>query len=242
MNTDLVVALDYSDPKKAEALIRELQGLPLVYKVGLELYLSANSSWVHALASSGARVFLDLKFHDIPNTVAQATVRAAKLGVEFVTVHLSGGKRMFDEIDVRLSEAKASGEITSRPKVLGVSVLTSFQEEEWVANVSHMAKVSGVRTIEETVLHFADLSAQHPGIQGMVCSPKEVAPVRMKYSDLFLMVPGIRLDGGPLHDQKRVMTPAEAKKAGANAIVVGRPITEAVSPRKAAELFLQELS
>ena len=242
MNTDLVVALDYSDPKKAEALIRELQGLPVVFKVGLELYLSANSSWVRALSSSGARVFLDLKFHDIPNTVAQATVMAAKIGVEFLTVHLAGGKRMLDEIDLRLSEAQVSGEIPRRPKVLGVSVLTSFQEEEWVANVSHMAKVSGARTIEETVIHFADLAVQHPGVQGMVCSPKEVGPVRMKYPDLFLMVPGIRLEGSAMHDQKRVMTPSQAKKAGANAIVVGRPITEAPNPRKSAEIFLQELS
>ena len=232
--TELVVALDYSDPKKAEALIEKLKGLRVVYKVGLELYLAAGSQWVHALVARGERIFLDLKFHDIPNTVAQAALQAAGLGVEFLTVHLSGGKRMLDEINARLGQP--------RPKVLGVSVLTSFAEEEWVANVSHMAKISGVRPIEETVLHFADLAAQHPGVQGMVCSPKEIEPVRLKYPDLYLMVPGIRMEGEALQDQKRVMTPALARQAGANAIVVGRPITLAADPRAAAEAILKELA
>ena len=222
-------------------MIAQLKGLPVIYKVGLELYLSADSNWVKALAGSGARVFLDLKFHDIPNTVAQACTRAATLGVEFLTVHLSGGSQMLEAVDVRLHEARATGEILSRPKILGVSVLTSFHEEDWVSNVSHMAKVSSVRTIEETVLHFADLAHHHPAVQGMVCSPKEIEPVKQKYSDMFLMVPGIRLDGGASDDQARIMTPAEAKKAGASAIVVGRPITQASDPVKAVELFLQEL-
>ncbi|NDG85951.1 MAG: orotidine-5'-phosphate decarboxylase [Proteobacteria bacterium] len=242
LSTELVVALDYSEPKKAEALIEKLKGLPVIYKVGLELYLAADSQWVRGLTSRGERIFLDLKFHDIPNTVAQAVIRAAGLGVEFVTVHLSGGKRMLDEIDARLGEAMNVGAIRSRPKVLGVSVLTSFAEEDWVANVSHMAKLSGLRSIEETVVHFADLASQHPGVQGMVCSPKEVEPVRTKYPDLYLMIPGIRMEGESHQDQKRVMTPASARKAGANAIVVGRSITLASDPRAAAEAILKELA
>jgi len=219
----------------------ELHGLPVIYKIGLELFLSSDAQWIQAITASGERVFLDLKFHDIPNTVAQAAVRASKLGVEFMTVHLSGGKRMLDEIDIRLQEAMITGEILNRPKILGVSVLTSFLEEEWVANVSRMAKLTGVRTIQDTVLHFADLAHSHPAIQGMVCSPKEIEAVRFKYPELYLMIPGIRMDGSPLNDQARVRTPAQAAKAGASAIVVGRPITQSENPRKITETYLKEL-
>jgi orotidine-5'-phosphate decarboxylase len=242
MNTDLVVALDFSSTEEADRLISQLVGLPVVYKVGLQLFLAAGPDWVRSLTASGARVFLDLKFHDIPNTVARATVESAKLGAEFVTVHLSGGRRMLDEIAVAVERARNAGEIRISPRVLGVSVLTSFQEEEWVASVSHMAKISEVRSIHDSVLHFADLVSRHPGVGGMVCSPLEVSAVRLKYPDLFLMVPGIRLAGGNWNDQQRVMTPAEAKKAGASAIVVGRPITGAADRRQAVETFLQELS
>jgi orotidine-5'-phosphate decarboxylase len=241
MATELVVALDYSERKSAEILMDELHGLPVVYKIGLELFMSVDSNWIQAITGSGERVFLDLKFHDIPNTVAQAAVKASKLGVEFMTVHLSGGKRMLDELDIRLQEATISGEITSRPKILGVSVLTSFQEEEWVANVSRMAKLTGVRTIQDTVNHFADLAHSHPAVQGMVCSPKEIEAVRFKYPELYLMIPGVRMEGAALNDQARVMTPAQAMKAGASAIVVGRPITQSQNPRKSAEEFLREI-
>ena len=242
MSTELVVALDFNDQKKAHALIKSLGTLPVIYKIGLELYLSADSQWTQAVCASGRRVFLDLKFHDIPNTTAQAAVRAAKLGAEFVTVHLAGGRRMLDEIDVRLQEAIVSGEITKRPKVLGVSVLTSFKEEEWIANVSHMAKVTGVRTIEDTAMHFANLVHEHPGVQGMVCSPHEVAMIRAKYPQIFLMVPGIRPEGSATQDQSRVMTPGQARSAGASAIVVGRPITQAENPRQVVEEILKDLS
>jgi orotidine-5'-phosphate decarboxylase len=242
MATELVVALDYSDQKKADELIQKLDGLPVIYKIGLELFLSADSAWIQAICSSGTRIFLDLKFHDIPNTVGAAVLRASRLGVEFTTVHLAGGRRMLDEINIRLQEALLAGEMVTRPKVLGVSVLTSFKEEEWIANVSHMAKVTGVRTIEETAMHFANLVHEHPGVQGMVCSPQEVANIRAKYPSIYLMVPGIRLKGGAAHDQNRVMTPGEARSAGASAIVVGRSITQADDPRVVVEQILREIS
>jgi orotidine-5'-phosphate decarboxylase len=241
MTTELVVALDFNERGEAEALMEKLEGLPVVYKVGLELFLSVGPSWVQTLTSVGQRVFLDLKFHDIPNTVAQAVVQAAKTGAEFTTVHLSGGSRMLDEIDLKLTEALAAGEILARPKVLGVSVLTSFHEEEWIAQVSHVAKLSGVRSIEDSVQHFASLAEEHPAVQGMVCSPKEVERVRLKRPHLYLMVPGIRPEGTPTHDQSRVMTPREAKLAGASAIVVGRPITKAPDPRAATLAILGEI-
>ena len=242
MATELVVALDYNDQKKADQLMEQLEGLPVIYKIGLELYLSADSHWVQAICSSGTRVFLDLKFYDIPNTVSSAMVRAARLGAEFITVHLAGGRRMLDEIDIRLQEALLTGEIMARPKVLGVSVLTSFSEAEWIANVSHMAKVTDVRSVEETTLHFSNLVHEHPGVQGMVCSPKEIEKIRLKYPKIYLMVPGIRPVGTTSHDQSRIMTPAEAASAGASAIVVGRPITQATDPRKVVEQILREIS
>ena len=241
MQTELVVALDFNDQNKAIELMDQLADFPVIYKIGLELFLSADSHWLQSICSSGSRVFIDLKFLDIPNTVASAMMKIAKLGAEFATVHLSGGRRMLDEIDSRLNEALSQGDIVSRPRVLGVSVLTSFKEEEWVANVSHMAKLTAVRTIEDTAMHFATLANEHPSIQGMVCSPHEVESIRMKYPNLYLMVPGIRPKGGDVHDQSRVMTPGEAKSKGASAIVVGRPITQAVNPREVVEQILKEI-
>ncbi len=241
MATELVVALDFNDQKKADEMIEKLADLPIIFKVGLELFLSAERGWVETLCAN-KRVFLDLKFYDIPNTTAGAVVRAAKLGAEFVTVHLSGGRRMLDEINVRLTEALLSGEIKRKPKVLGVSILTSFNQEEWVANVSHVAKLTGVRTIAEAVVHFAELAGNHPGVQGMVCSPQEIVSIKQINPDLFLMVPGIRPAGSDTQDQSRIMTAADAKNAGASAIVVGRPIIQSPDPRAMAEYILKEIS
>jgi orotidine-5'-phosphate decarboxylase len=184
---------------------------------------------------------LDLKFHDIPNTVAQGVIQATKLGVEFVTVHLSGGKHMLDEIEVRLKEAELHGEIKTRPKILGVSVLSSFKEEAWVATMTNMAKISGIRPIEDAVAHFANLAATHASVFGMVCSPHEVDMVRVQHQNLFLMVPGIRMGDEANQDQARVMGPRDAKRAGASAIVVGRPITQSADPVTAVRTYLAEL-
>lgn len=242
MATELVVALDFNDQNKADYLLQQLEGLPVIYKIGLELYLSASSEWMKATCNSGHRIFLDLKFHDIPNTVGSAVVKAAELGVEFLTLHLAGGRRMLDEVEIKLQEALISQQIAKRPKILGVSVLTSFKEEEWIANVSHMAKISGVRTILDTTLHFANLAHEHPAVQGMVCSAIETERVRMKYPDLFLLVPGIRPEGSVANDQARITTPADASKAGASAIVIGRPITQSPDPRTLVENILREIS
>ena len=240
--TELVVALDFNDQDKATELMDKLSGLPVIYKIGLELFLSADSHWLQSVASSGTRLFIDLKLHDIPNTVASAMVRVAKLGAEFATVHLSGGSRMLDELAHRLQDALLTGEIITKPRILGVSVLTSFKEEEWVANVSHMAKLSGVRNIEDSVMHFAALASEHKGVQGMVCSPHEVEAIRAKYPTLYLMVPGIRPEGAESGDQSRVMTPAEAMAKGASAIVVGRPVTKSKDPRAVVEQILKDIS
>jgi orotidine-5'-phosphate decarboxylase len=240
--SELVIALDYSTPEPAQKLIMEMDGLPVIFKVGLELFMGTGPAWVKELTESGRRVFLDLKFHDIPNTVAQAVVQAAALGAEFTTVHLSGGKPMLDHIQTRLVAERAKGTLARLPKVLGVSVLTSFREEDWIANVSHVAKMSGIRSIDDSVMHFSDLAANHPALAGMVCSPKEVAAIRSKHRNLFLMVPGIRPLGGDTHDQARVVTPGEASGMGASAIVMGRPITQSANPRQTVESILKEIS
>lgn len=242
MNTELVVALDFSSVEPAEKLIASLDGLPVIYKVGLELFLSAGPVWVKSLCDRGIRVFLDLKFHDIPNTVGHAVTQAALMGVEFMTLHLSGGKRMLDEVDTQLREKELSGELKKRPKILGVSVLTSFKEEDWIANISHVAKLGSIRSIEDSVMHYSNLAYDHPAVYGMVCSSLEIESIRSKYPKLFLMAPGIRPKGASLNDQSRVMTPAEAMSAGASAIVVGRPITLAHDPKHVVELILKDIS
>ncbi len=241
MRTDLVVALDYSKKELAEALMHTLKDYPLIYKVGLELFLSAGPDWVKELTSKGVRVFLDLKFHDIPNTVGHAVLQASQLGAEFTTIHLAGGKQMMDEIETKFREAELSGKPVKRAKVLGVTVLTSFKEADWIANVSHMAKLTSIRSIEETVMRFATLANDHPALHGLVCSPNEIAAIRSKFPKLFLMVPGIRPEGTSAHDQNRVMTPRDASSLGASAIVVGRPITQAADPLKIVETILKEL-
>lgn len=242
LGTELVVALDFATAASAESLMKELEGLPIIYKVGLELFMNAGPTWVKNLCDQGIRVFLDLKFHDIPNTVGGAVLQGALLGVEFVTLHLSGGKRMLDEVDTRLKEAEISGVLKKRPRILGVSVLTSFKNEDWIANVSHVAKLGSIRSIEDSVMHFSNLAYDHPAVGGMVCSSHEVEAIRSKYPKLFLMVPGIRPKGVSVNDQSRVTTPAEAMAAGASAIVVGRPITQSENPRKMAEEIMKEIS
>lgn len=226
MKTDLAVALDFPTKSEAEKMLNELFGLPLVYKVGLELFLSAGPDWVRGLTLRGLRVFLDLKFHDIPNTVAAAVAQAHSLGAEFTTIHLCGGAKMVDAL-------------TRSPKVLGVSVLTSFSEGEWARTAGLVAEKP--YQVSRAVLECAAFADSHIKIFGMVCSPREVSEIRAKYPDLFLVVPGIRLAGSAVDDQARTMSPAEAAKAGASMIVVGRPITKAEQPRQVAEKILKEI-
>lgn len=232
--TELVVALDFDSIEPAEALISTLSGLPVIYKVGLELFTVAGPEWVRKLTRNGNRVFLDLKLHDIPNTVMKTVRNIEKMEVEFTTIHLSGGHKMLDLIE----QNRTAG---SKLKVLGVSVLTSFKEEEWISNTSLIAKLGSARTIHDSVLHFATVAHDHPALEGMVCSPLEVAEVRKKYPELYLMVPGIRPGSSNLDDQERVMSPTEASKQGASAIVVGRPITQSSQPRSAVEDILRSL-
>jgi orotidine-5'-phosphate decarboxylase len=224
----LIVALDVPNHAEARILAEKLRGVCSWVKVGLELYLAAGNTVVEELASQGYSVFLDLKFHDIPNTVAAAVRSAAGVGASLLTVHAAGGPEML----AAASEA-ASG-FTNPPQLLAVTVLTSMDRAQLAA--------IGVETSPaEQVLRLARM-AQASGIDGLVCSAEEVRALRKELGNYIqLVVPGIRPAGSATGDQKRVATPAEAIQAGAGMLVVGRPITRAADPARAAQTILDEI-
>lgn len=232
--TELIVALDVPRKDRALELVDMLAGLPVLYKVGSELFLSGGPELVRELVHRKCRVFLDLKFHDIPNTVAKAARQAALLQVEMFTLHLSGGSQMIKAVAEELSAIP-----TLRPKILGVSVLTSFDSLRWAevtkALTRHPAEPGD--SVDGLVEHCVAW-----GADGVVCSAHELSRLRASYPTLYTVVPGIRPTGSPIGDQARVMTPAEARAAGADAIVVGRPITDAIDPKSMVQAILRELS
>ncbi len=233
-STDLIVALDYPRADQAYHLVEKLEGLPVIYKVGFELFLAGGPEIVRELVHRKCRIFLDLKFHDIPNTVARAAKQAALMHVEMFTLHLAGGSQMVKAV------AQELGEIPSlRPKILGVSVLTSFDDLRWAevtqALTGHAVDASD--SVQGLVQHAAGW-----GADGVVCSAHELPGIMESAPGLYKVVPGIRPSGTQSNDQARVMTPAEARVAGADAVVVGRPITQAQDPRAAAEAILRELA
>ena len=229
-----IVALDYGSAEDALALVRRLGDSCRFYKVGSELFTSAGPSVVRALLDGGADVFLDLKFHDIPNTVAGAVRGAVALGVRLLTVHASGGATMLRAAQEAADTAAATGR---RCDVLGVTVLTSF-------DAGALASTWGRDEVDVTreVVRLAGEVAQC-GLHGVVCSGAEAGAVRAAYGDrLALLVPGIRLAGGSSHDQRRVMTPAAAQSAGARYLILGRAVTAAADPRRAMGTVLAELA
>jgi len=214
-----IVALDVPTKAEALSLVRHLSPHPGLFKIGLQLYTAAGLEMVRAVHDLGGRVFLDLKLHDIPNTVDRAVESAGSLGVEMFTLHLSGGRAMI-EAAVR---AAAPGML-----LLGVTVLTS-------ANQETLRDVGVHSSLPEQVLRLAQLGVES-GISGLVASPHELVPLRSAHgSKVKIVTPGIRPDGAPAGDQKRTMTPAEAIKKGADFLVIGRPITAASDPRAAFE-------
>lgn len=231
--TDLVVALDFAREDAAWAVVDALDGLNLVFKVGLELFSAAGPQFVRELVHRKKRVFLDLKLHDIPNTVAKASLQAAMMHVEMFTIHLAGGSAMIHAVRDALAEIESL-----KPKVLGVSVLTSFDDLRW-AEVSRA--ISGHSSdVHDAVAGLVD-AFSGAGIEGIVCSAHELERIRDQYPRLYTVVPGIRLDHVAGDDQARTMTPADAARSGASAIVVGRPITQAKEPRAIAEQILRDL-
>jgi orotidine-5'-phosphate decarboxylase len=212
----VIIALDVPDMSGLNAFLDRLEGRPRFYKVGLELFVAAGAAAVEAVQKRGGKVFLDLKLHDIPETVARAVASSKSLGAELLTVHTAGGFEM-----MRRAAEIAQG----TPGILGVTVLTSLSEDDLRAD-----GIAG--TMREAVVRRAKL-AEKAGARGIVCSPQEVADVRAASDTLALVVPGVRPAGAALGDQKRVATPATAIAAGADYLVVGRPIRDAANPAAA---------
>jgi orotidine-5'-phosphate decarboxylase len=221
----LILALDRPDAASALALAAALPGLRWV-KVGLELFTAAGPEVVLWLRESGLRVFLDLKFHDIPATMAGACRSAARLGAELITVHAGAGGEALRQAQRGALEGAAS-EGLAPPLLLAVTVLTSWEPERFAEELAI------VEPVDRHATRLAELAAA-AGIGGAVCSPLEVAALRAAYPEPFALVtPGIRPAGTDRGDQRRVMTPAEAIAAGASHLVIGRPITAAADPAAA---------
>src|SRR5580704_10752293 len=224
----LIVALDVSTAAMAQKIVAAVGDSALTYKVGMQLYTAEGPQVVRDLVASGRRVFLDLKYHDIPTTVAAAVHEASRLGVSMLTVHAAGGAKMLH------AATEAAHANNPALLVLGVTVLTSLDENE-------MEKIGFRGTVSEEVLRLARLALDN-GCKGIVTSARETAAVRAELGHNFAIVtPGVRPAGSRHADQARVATPAEAVAAGASHIVVGRPITEAADPAAEARAILEQI-
>lgn len=224
----VIVALDFASAEEAQALVARLDPARCKLKVGKELFVAAGPALVASLVDQGYAVFLDLKFHDIPHTVAAACRAAAKLGVWMLNVHALGGHAM-------LSAAREALEIMpSRPRLIAVTVLTSLQDAD-------LAEVGVNGGAQQAVSRLSQLT-QDCGLDGVVCSAREVAALRRERGKDFLLVtPGIRPAQAERGDQARIATPREALQTGASYLVIGRPITQAPDPLAALETIRQEI-
>jgi orotidine-5'-phosphate decarboxylase len=229
----IMVALDRPDEAAAESLIRALEGIPCWLKVGMELFYAAGPAFVAGLKDRGYRVFLDVKMHDIPNTVKGGAASVTRLGVDLFNVHAAGGVRM---MEAALEGAEAASGGRPRPRVIAVTQLTSTSQ----AVLNDEIGIPG--TAEEAVVRYARL-ARRAGLDGVVASAREVRAVKAACGGGFLAVtPGIRPASASADDQERIMTPREALDAGADFLVIGRPITAAPDPREAFESIVRELT
>jgi len=225
MRERLIVALDVSSASAAHSLVQRIGDAAGIYKVGLQLFTAEGPSFVRDLVHSGKRVFLDLKLHDIPNTVSHAVKSAVDLGVHMLTVHASGGAAM-----LRAATEAAGGKLN----VLAVTVLTSLSDED-------LEETGIAGRVTDQALRMAAL-AQNAGCQGIISSPREALLIRKSLGEGFAIVtPGIRPAGAESNDQQRIATPAQAIVNGASHIVVGRPITHAADPAKAARAIISEM-
>jgi len=213
----VLVALDYADSLSALQFVEKLNPSLCRLKVGKELFAVSGPLLIKELVDQGFYVFLDLKYHDIPNTVAKAVKAAAKLGVWMVNVHALGGRKMMEAAREALSHSE------HKPLLIAVTVLTSMEQ-------SDLSEIGLQGTAEENVLRLARL-AQSSGMDGVVCSAQEVAQLRQIFdADFCLVTPGIRPEGSRQDDQKRIMTPKKAMEAGSSFLVIGRPITLSSDP------------
>lgn len=234
MRNPIIVALDVPTAEQALALARDVAPAVGAFKIGGELFTAAGPDIVHRVRDLGAGVFLDLKYHDIPNTVAKAVAAAVRLDVQMLTVHASGGSAMLRAAEESAQQTAAqSGR--HPPLVLGVTVLTSLDG-------SALAEIGGDANVGRQVERLAGLTVRS-GLRGLVCSPLEIVALRQFLPDkVQLVTPGIRTGAEQADDQKRTLTPREAIAAGANWLVIGRPIYAAPNPRAAAEAIWKSLN
>jgi len=234
MRNPVFVALDLPTKEAALTLARDLAPVVGGFKIGSELFTSVGPDIVRAVRAMGAEVFLDLKFHDIPNTVAKAVAAATRLDVKMLTIHTSGGLEMMRAAeDAARATAQESGR--APPLVLGVTVLTSMDGRT-------LSELGWKSDVGKQVERLADLAVR-AGLRGLVCSPLEIARLRQVLPEnIELVTPGIRTGGEQPDDQKRTLTPKEAMDAGASWLVIGRPIYAASNPRAAAEGILASLT
>jgi len=233
MRERLILALDVDDLERVKALVSLLGSKVGMFKVGKQLFTHAGPQAVKLIQGMGGEVFLDLKFHDIPNTVAKAAIAATRLGVKMFNVHASGSLEMM-RLTVREVSRVCRQEGLRRPIMLAVTVLTSL-------NKSDLQRVGVDGEVADQVIRLALLTRQ-AGMDGVVASPQEVAPIRAACGRRFIIVsPGVRPQRAKRNDQRRVMTPEEAIRAGADYIVVGRPIMEAKDPMSAAQEIITEM-
>ena len=227
--TEVILALDVESRNRAEALIEATGDELLWIKIGLQSYLRDGPGFIHDIANQGKKVFLDLKLHDIPNTMAKAIESLANLPVSMLTIHASAGP----VATARCAETMSN--FLPNATLLAVTVLTSLDEKS-------LQSLGVERSTEDQVVNLACLAAE-AGVGGIVCSPREIRPLRQVLSsEVSLVTPGIRPAGSVLDDQKRVMTPAEAAQAGANYLVIGRPILAAKDPAAALAAIRSELN
>ena len=221
----VIVALDFADEKQTLQFVRRLSPELCQIKIGKELFTATGRHLVEQLVNQGFKVFLDLKYHDIPNTVASACKIAAQMGIWMVDMHAGGGQRMME------AAAEAVSQFQQRPYLIGVTVLTSMTQTD-------LAQTGVDRSIDEQVMHLARLS-QQSGLDGVVCSAQEAVILRDQLGKEFLLVtPGIRLNSKSEDDQRRIMTPKDALAAGSSYLVMGRPITRSADP----VLLLQQIN
>ncbi|MBE9527551.1 MAG: orotidine-5'-phosphate decarboxylase [Proteobacteria bacterium] len=229
MNSKIIIALDYKDEVSTMALVDQLEPSLCRLKVGKELFVRCGPGLVEKLIHKGFDVFLDLKFHDIPNTVAAACQAAADMGVWMVNVHASGGRNMM------MAAREAIEQSSHKPLLIGVTILTSLSR-------SDIAEIGLDIEPAEQVLRLAKL-AKESGLDGVVCSPLEVQTLKQEVSkDFILVTPGVRPVGSDTGDQQRIMTPAQALSAGSDYLVIGRPITAADNPIQALKSIIVECS
>jgi orotidine-5'-phosphate decarboxylase len=224
----IIVALDYASPSDAEPMLGRLSPKLCKIKIGKELFTAAGPAFVESTVGRGFQVFLDLKFHDIPRTVAKACLAAARLGVWMINVHASGGRSMM------LAAREALEKLNSRPRLIAVTVLTSLDRGELV-------EVGVMSPPDEQVSRLARL-ARDCGLDGVVCSGREAEMLRQSCgTDFLLVTPGIRPAGADHDDQKRVLTPLEAMNVGADYLVIGRPVTRAADPQRVLHEIIEQM-